>query len=49
MIRLNKNSSTPTQMKDLENSMQQSFATLSKLPTFRFICATSEVTVAILH
>ena len=27
---------------DLENSMYQSFATLSKLLTFRYICATSE-------
>ena len=41
-IHLNQNSSTPTQMIDLENSMQQSFATLSKLLTFRYICATSE-------
>ena len=42
MIHLNTNSSTPTQKIDLENSMYESFATLSKLLTFRYICATSE-------
>ena len=33
MIHLNKNSSTPVQKTDLENSMHQSFATLSELLT----------------
>ena len=42
MIQLNKNFSTPAQKIDLENSLQQFFATLSKLLTFRYICATSE-------
>ena len=32
MIRLNKNSSTPTPKLDLENSVHQSFATLQKIP-----------------
>ena len=42
MIHLNKNSSAPAQKIDFENLLQQSFATLSKLLTFRYICATSE-------
>ena len=42
MIYLNKNSSTPTQKIDLENSLQQSFPTLPKLLTFRCLCVTSE-------
>ena len=42
MIHLNKNSSTPAQKIDLENSLQQSFATLSKLLTFRYLCSTSD-------
>ena len=43
MIQLNKNSnSTPAQKIDLGNSMHQSFVILSKLLTFRYICATSE-------
>ena len=42
MIHLHKNSSTPIQKIDLEISLQQSFATLSKLLTYRYICATSE-------
>ena len=42
MIHLHKNSSTPTQKIDLGISLQQSFATLSKLLTFRYMCATSE-------
>ena len=39
MIYLNKNSSAPAQKLDLENSLQQSFTTLSKLLIFRYICA----------
>ena len=42
MIDLNKNSSTPVQKIYLENSMHLSFAILSKLLTFKYICATSE-------
>ena len=42
MIHWNKNSLIPAQKIDLKNSLQQSFATLSKLLTFRYICATSE-------
>ena len=43
MIHLNKNSnSTPAQKIDLGNSMHQSFAILSKLLAFRYLCATSE-------
>ena len=42
MIHLNKNSSTPNQKIDLENSLQQFFATSLKLLTFRYIYATSE-------
>ena len=39
MIYLNKNSSTPAPKKiDLENSLQQSFATLSKLHISRYVC-----------
>ena len=42
MIYLNKNSSTPSPKKiDLENSLQQSFATLLKLPIFKYLCAIS--------
>ena len=41
MIHL-KNSSTPAQKIDLKNSLQQSFATLSKLLTFRYLCTLSE-------
>ena len=41
MIYLNKDSSTPAQKIDLENSLQQTFATISKLLIFRYICATS--------
>ena len=36
------NSLIPAQKIDSENSLQQSFATLSKLMTFRYICVTSE-------
>ena len=42
MIHLNKNSSTRVQKIDLDNLLQQSFATLLKLLTFRYICVTSE-------
>ena len=43
MIYLDKNSSTPAQKIDLENSMHQSFVTLlSKVLTFRYACATSQ-------
>ena len=38
MIYLNKNSSTRAQKIDLENSLEQSFATLSKLHIFRYVC-----------
>ena len=42
MTYLNKNSSTPAQKEvDLENSLQQFFATLSKLMIFRYLCTTS--------
>ena len=42
MIYLNENSSTPAPRKiDLENSLQQSFATLSKPLIFRYLCTTS--------
>ena len=41
MIYLNKRSSTPAQKIGLENSLQQTFATISKLLIFRHICATS--------
>ena len=37
MIYLNKNSSTSAQKIDLENSFQQTFATISKLLIFRYI------------
>ena len=41
-IYLNKNSATPAQKKiDLENSLHQSFATLSKLLIFRYLGPTS--------
>ena len=42
MIHLNKNTLTPAQKIDLENLLQQSFATLSKPLTLTYICATSE-------
>ena len=42
MILLNKNSSTQVQKIDLDNSLQQSFGTLPKPLTFRYICATSD-------
>ena len=42
MIYLNKNSSTPApKQRDLEHLLQQSFATLSKLLIFKYLCATS--------
>ena len=41
MISLNNNSSTPAQKMDLENSLQQTFATVPKLLVFGYICATS--------
>ena len=41
MIDLNKNSSTPAQKIDLENSLQQIFEAISKHLIFRYICATS--------
>ena len=37
---LNKNSSNPAKKIGLENSLQQTFAAISKLPIFRYICAT---------
>ena len=40
MIHLNKNSWTPAQKIDLENSLQQSLATLSFFFTFRYVSAT---------
>ena len=52
MIHLNKNSLTPAQKIDLENLLQQSFATLSKLLTFRYKymqLLKEEVAVEILH
>ena len=42
MVHLNKNSFTPAQKIDLEDSLNQPFVTLSKLLTFRYICGTSE-------
>ena len=41
MIEMNKNSSTPAQKIDLENSLQQIFEAISKHLIFRHICATS--------
>ena len=55
MIRLNKNSSTPTPKLDLENSVHQSFATLQKIPEIYIYIYThtqlvkEEITVEILH
>ena len=44
MIYLNKNSSTPVPRKiDLENSLEQSFATLSKRLIFKYLCTTSKL------